>query len=169
MGWSRNYVAPKPRVKDYPVQIFARITGSLQWLCPNCYELYKKRQVNYRTTKLKCERCERTYRLGLLFQAELEVGRIPPFNALSARQPYSPRVHNGLEQLPPGAQPHMARLVGMVEWRCPRCATNQKGHPEFHTCGIVCERCEKVWYVRPIIYLPHKYYRTPVDWILPRH
>ena len=92
-----------------PIAVRARIVGYLQWICPSCTYLHGSERLDWRSGRVKCRRCERTYLVGLAF---LHGGaELPPFNA--RWMPKQPRITvNTHQQLPGDGRPAIARVVG---------------------------------------------------------
>lgn len=151
---------PKPHP---PIQVMARMTGFLQWICPHCAYIHGSVRVKWRQAFIFCFACDRRYRVGIGFASQAG-GTIPPFNAIFAGV-FNNYNTNALENMPPSV-PAIGRVVGRVDWVCPDCQTPQSTKTDWDLCSTECLRCQKRWYLRLILWRSAKIHpiATPRDW-----
>jgi hypothetical protein len=170
--WRRD---PDKYTDNEPIDIYARLTGALEYLCPACGKMQVVGHFNYRSARVQCKKdrdlsggkCRRIFRVGLLFSSKPS-GK-PPTNGLMSEMLCERRVaFNRLEGMDEPQRLAIARITGTVEWWCPICACWKKEMPEWQT-GRVCCLNGHEFYVRPILWVPPKgmSLRTPIDWVPP--
>jgi len=154
--------------KPATVQIQARFTGNLQWICPLCANMNagRKEKVDWRGPTAQCSRCEGRFSVGLAFR-----DAISPFGPLDGW--YSTTIcgwtANVIDHLPPG-RPMTGRLAGTIWWIC-LCRILHKSVVDWQTGQIACKTCKTCYNVGVVLYKAlrgrHPSRRTPLDWTLP--
>ena len=156
---------PHPAVH---IQIRARLTGTVQFQCPNCSNLNCRRRstIDWRRGRVYCTRCFREYTVGLVFEPQKRCD--PPQSGWFASV-FAGWTANFLDGLPPG-HAITARPVGTAWWICPfeHCKAFNRSQIDWGTGKVACSRCEACYYVSAVLYrVPGRSKRAPLDWSLP--
>jgi phage FluMu protein Com len=146
------------------IEVFARPFGYLQWVCPNCHEIFGAKQISGRTARIVCNHCARVYRLGLSFGRG---NNLPaPWNAKLAGQWNGYTANRLGDPFPPNA---IARFRGRLDWRCPQCETTQSSAVGRELMDVRCGACSKIFYLSVLFYnsKPGAIVTCPIDWSPP--
>jgi hypothetical protein len=152
------------------VEVYARLVGGIEWVCPACGKINKYTPVSHRNPKVKCrnEGCERSFVVGLMVGQPSDVG-LPPGNCRLVPRAKTLACVNRSAQ--PDTLPAFARISGGVFWLCPRCFHWVYQHPDWDTGVVTCLECEYpqstgvILHESPTGCLSN---RTPIDWVPPR-
>lgn len=158
-------------------QVHARITGSLEFLCPRCGKMKQFSRINVRDPRWQCRGCRRVWVFGLGFTDRVDPGTTPPFHAVWFNVPLPGGLvnlatldfSNPLASALPAPAPAIARVTGNVEFWCPSCGEHNRQAPSFHTSAVECEGCRVEFYIVPLLHssVPGAHRATPIDWISP--
>lgn len=143
------------------IQVFARVLGSYQWMCPNCGYMHTSTQVHWRRARIRCWHCKRRYMVGLIFMAH-------PTNS-QFMGIYNGHTVNLLKQYALGGHIIAAKAIGSCDWCCPTCSQVQNSKVPWDQC-VTCCQCRCTWYVGVLLWSISKGYhpnRTPHDCVPP--
>lgn len=152
----KKWAAPLP-----DVQLYARILGSIQYQCPDCGNLNSNSKETWRRAKTRCKRCKHRFRVGVGFTAyEGPLATyLGPFRGHLVNK-IEPDILETASYIP-------GRIVGTLEYVCPRCDTPRSTKLAWDRPCVTC--CE-MFYVRLLLYKPSKdptAITCPLDWSVP--
>lgn len=148
------------------VEVYARPFGYLQWICPNCQEIFGAKQISGRKARIRCTNCARVYRLGLGFHTACIMA--PPWGAQLLGQFNGYTTNKIGQQI---GQPATARFRGRLDWVCPNCLISQSQQVGRGLMDVRCGACETTYFLNVLFHwgLTGNPVRCPLDWSIPSY
>lgn len=141
----KHWKGPAP-IPD--IEVYARPTGSIQLMCPDCGYLNSRFYQFWRLAYIQCANpeCQHKFRIGVgLTDAE------GSYRAMLMGK-FTGNVVNKLN--PDTHYPLTGRVFGAFAYECPKCTLAQETSIPFASGLIRCKGCKYEYFVQLLVYRP---------------